>query len=94
MIARFRYGESFFSEVELPHRCNDDPRSDRRQAGADRLHRGPSSNQPTNQQPELAGDPIAKTVAGMSQMQATQSPAQSIDMSEITGTGKIINITA
>ncbi len=47
-----------------------------------------------NQQPKLAGDLIAKTVAGMSQMQTTQSPTQSIDMSKTTGTGKIINITA
>lgn len=47
-----------------------------------------------NQQPELAGDLIAKTVAGMSQMSTAQSPAQSNDISEITGTGKIINITA
>ena len=47
-----------------------------------------------NQQPKLAGDLIAKTVAGMSQMQTAQSSAQSIDMSKITGIGKIINITA
>jgi len=47
-----------------------------------------------NQQPELAGDLIAKTVASMSQTQTAQSPAQSIDMSKITGTGKIINVTA
>ncbi|MFT5729709.1 MAG: hypothetical protein ACI8PB_003880 [Desulforhopalus sp.] len=47
-----------------------------------------------NQQPRLAGDLIAKTVAGMSQMQTAQTPAQSIDMSRSTGTGKIINITA
>ncbi|MFT5702393.1 MAG: hypothetical protein ACI8ZB_005313 [Desulforhopalus sp.] len=46
------------------------------------------------QQTELAGDLIAKTVSSMSQMQTTQSPAQSTDISEITGTGKIINITA
>jgi len=50
--------------------------------------------QSANQQPKLAGDLIAKTVAGMSQMQTTQSLAQSVDMSGITGTGKIVNITA
>ncbi len=47
-----------------------------------------------NQQPELAGDLIAKTLADMAQMQTGQSSAQPIDISEITGTGKIINITA
>ncbi len=47
-----------------------------------------------NKQPELAGDLIAKAVAGISQMQISQSPALSIDISKITGTGKIINITA
>jgi len=58
------------------------------------LSAGLSILKSANQQPELAGDLIAKTVAGMSQMQTAQSQAQSIDMSEITGTGKIINITA
>lgn len=47
-----------------------------------------------NQQPELAGDLIAKTVDGISQTKTAQSPSQSTDMSRITGTGKIINITA
>jgi hypothetical protein len=47
-----------------------------------------------SQQPELAGDLIAKTVEAMVQTQTAQSPAQAIDISKITGTGKIIDITA
>ncbi len=47
-----------------------------------------------NEQPKLAGELISRTVDNMVQMQAAQSPAQRIDMSEISGTGKIINITA
>jgi hypothetical protein len=58
------------------------------------LSSGLSILKSANQQPELAGDLIAKTVAGISQTQTVQSSAQSVDMSKITGTGKIINITA
>lgn len=47
-----------------------------------------------NRQPELAGDLIAKTLAGMAQMQTGQSSVQPVDISKITGTGKLINITA
>lgn len=47
-----------------------------------------------NEQPKLAGELISKTVEGMMQNQSVQSPAQHIDISEISGTGKIINITA
>ena len=47
-----------------------------------------------NEQPKLAGELISKTVEGMMQIQSAQSPAQHIDTSEISGTGKIINTTA
>lgn len=47
-----------------------------------------------NEQPKLAGELISRTVDNMVQAQAVQSPAQRIDMSEISGTGKLINITA
>jgi hypothetical protein len=58
------------------------------------LSAGHSILKSANQQPELAGDLIAKTVAGISQTQTAQAPVQSTDMSKITGTGKIINTTA
>jgi hypothetical protein len=47
-----------------------------------------------NEQPKLAGELINRTVENMVQIQAAQSPAQRIDISEITGTGKIINTAA
>ena len=47
-----------------------------------------------NEQPKLAGELISRTVDNMVQAQTVQSPAQRIDMSEISGTGKLINITA
>ncbi|MDK9707583.1 MAG: hypothetical protein OEL83_11095 [Desulforhopalus sp.] len=47
-----------------------------------------------NEQPKLAGELINRTVEDMVQIQAAQSPSQRIDISEITGTGKIINTTA
>jgi hypothetical protein len=47
-----------------------------------------------NEQPKLAGELISRTVEGMMQIQSAQSPAQRIDISEISGTGKIINIKA
>ena len=47
-----------------------------------------------NEQPKLAGELINRTVENMVQIQAAQSPSQRIDISEITGTGKIINTTA
>lgn len=47
-----------------------------------------------NEQPQLAGELISRTVEAMMQIQSAQSPAQHIDISEISGTGKIVNITA
>lgn len=47
-----------------------------------------------NEQPQLAGELISKTVEGIIQIQSAQSSAQHIDMSGFSGTGKIINITA
>ncbi len=47
-----------------------------------------------NEQTKLAGDLISKTVESMAQIQAAQSPAQRMDIAEITGIGQIINITA
>ena len=47
-----------------------------------------------NEQPKLAGELISRTVENMVQIQAAQSPAQRIDISEITGIGKVINTTA
>ena len=46
-----------------------------------------------NEQPKLAGELISKTVEGIIQIQSAQTPAQRVDVSEISGTGKIINIT-
>jgi len=47
-----------------------------------------------NEQPKLAGELISRTVENMVQIQTAQSPARPIDISEITGIGKIINTTA
>ena len=47
-----------------------------------------------NEQPRLAGELISRTVENMVQIQAAQSPAQPLAISEITGIGKIINTTA
>jgi len=47
-----------------------------------------------NEQPKLAGELISRTVESMMQIQSAQSPVQRIDISEITGTGKIIDIKA
>ncbi len=47
-----------------------------------------------NEQPRLAGELISKTVEGMIQNQYAQASAQPVDVSAITGTGKIINTTA
>ena len=47
-----------------------------------------------NEQAKLAGELISMTVDNMVQIQAAQTPAQRTDISEISGTGKIINITA
>ena len=46
-----------------------------------------------NEQPQLAGDLISKTVENM-QSQSVQAAAQPIDVSGLIGTGNIINITA
>jgi hypothetical protein len=46
-----------------------------------------------NEQPQLAGELISKTVEGMHSQNA-QTPVQPTDVSGITGTGKIINTTA
>jgi hypothetical protein len=46
-----------------------------------------------NEQPQLAGELISKTVESM-RSQNAQTPVQQTDVSGITGTGKIINTTA
>ena len=49
----------------------------------------------TNEQPQLAGDLISKTVAGlMQQSQTVQSPGQPVPVSGMPETGSIINTTA
>jgi len=48
-----------------------------------------------NEQPQLAGELISKSVEAMMQNQSVvQASVQPVDVSDITGTGKIINITA
>ncbi|MFH0781754.1 MAG: hypothetical protein V2B20_07335 [Pseudomonadota bacterium] len=47
-----------------------------------------------NEQPELAGQLISRTVEGMRANETAQSPAQGIDISQSSGPGLLINITA
>ena len=47
-----------------------------------------------NEQPELAGELISKTVSGLLQAKGTRALAQPVDNSAITGTGSLIDITA
>jgi len=48
----------------------------------------------TNEQPQLAGDLISKTVAGLMQNQTVQSSGQPVPVSGMPETGGIINTTA
>jgi hypothetical protein len=47
-----------------------------------------------NEQPRLAGELISKSIESMIQNQYTPTAGQSVDLSSVTGTGKIINTTA
>ena len=56
--------------------------------------RGVSVLKTANEQSRLAGELISKSVENMIQNQYTPASAQPVDVSGITGTGKIINTTA
>jgi hypothetical protein len=47
-----------------------------------------------NEQPTLAGELISKTIEGLMQAQLAQTPVQTVELSAVTGIGRIVNTTA